>query len=217
MIGGSYDISLDSEDVHPFGFRFNPLTSEWSTLKPMNFDRCRFSLNRIGESLIAVGGFSEGIFDRWEDPAVASSVERYDPKCDEWTILKPLPEACRSRHAGVSYKSKLFISGGVDQFGNVLDSFYEYDSITDSWEKKINITARADHVMVIRDKKIYFCGGWEEVDGQRRLLSAIECFNIEDSTISIVTHIPTPRFHTGIALISDKIYFVGGFAADGLK
>lgn len=214
VIGGSYDISLDSEDVHPFGFRYDPLASEWSTLKPMNFDRCRFSLNRLGESLIAVGGFSEGIFDRLEDQAVAS-VEKYDMLRDEWTLLKPMPGAYRSRHAGVSFKNKLFISGGIDQYGNVMDSFYEYDLTTDMWEKKLNIAPRADHVMVRVDKNIYFCGGWEELDGQRRLLTAIECFNIEDSTIRTVTHIPTPRFHPGIAIISHKIYFVGGFAADG--
>lgn len=213
VIGGSYDISLESEDVHPFGFRYDPLTSEWNTLKPMNFDRCRFSLNVSGDSLIAVGGYSEGIFDRLEDQAV-SSVEKYNPERDEWIMLKPMPEY-RSRHAGASYKNKLFISGGVDQFGNVMDSFFEYDLTTDEWEKRANITPRADHVMLRFEKKIYLCGGWEEVDGQRRLLSAIDCFNCETSTISVVTHIPTPRFHAGIAIFNNKIYFVGGFAADG--
>lgn len=33
VIGGSYDINLDNEDVHPFGFKYNPLTSEWNTIK----------------------------------------------------------------------------------------------------------------------------------------------------------------------------------------
>lgn len=215
VIGGSYDISLDNEDVHPFGFKFNPLTSEWSTIKPMNFDRCRFSLNVLENSLIAVGGHSEGIFQRLDEQAGnVASVEKYDPSRDSWLMLSPMPEY-RSQHAGSTYKNKLFISGGIDQYGNVLDSFYEYDSTTDNWTKICNLTPRADHVMLRLDKKIFICGGWEEIDGQRRLVSAIECYDIITSTISVVTYVQTPRYHAGITMINNQIYFIGGFAADG--
>lgn len=213
VIGGSYDISLDNEDVHPFGFKYNPLTCEWKSIKPMNFDRCRFSLNVLEDSLIAVGGHSEGILEEQDGYNVAS-VEKYAPDADSWVMLTPMPEY-RSQHAGSTYKNKLFISGGIDQYGNVLDSFYEYDSTTDVWTKICNLTPRADHVMLRVDKKIYICGGWEEVDSQRRLISAIECYDVSTSTISIVTHIQTPRYHAGITSLNNKIYFIGGFAADG--
>lgn len=217
VIGGSYDINLDNEDVHPFGFKYNPLTTEWSTIKPMNFDRCRFSLNVLEDSLIAVGGHSEGIVQRLDEQAGnVASVEKYNPKSDEWTMLTPMPEY-RSRHAGSSYKNKLFISGGIDQWGNVLDSFFQFDSSTEAWTKICQITPRADHVMLRVEKKIFLCGGWEEVDGQRRLISAIECIDVgnENGEISVITNIPTPRFHAGITVINNKIYIVGGFAADG--
>lgn len=216
VIGGSYDINLDNEDVHPFGFKYNPLTSEWSTIKPMNFDRCRFSLNVIEGSLIAVGGHSEGLFQRVDnhEGQNVATVERYDVNTDSWTILTELPEY-RSQHAGCSYETSLYISGGIDHYGNVLDSFYQYDNSTDKWTKICNLTARADHVMLRVDKKIYICGGWNEVDGQRRLISAIECFDIKTSTISTITHIKTPRFHAGITIINNKIYVIGGFATDG--
>lgn len=36
IVGGSYDINLDNEDVHPFGFKYNPMTSEWNTIKVIN-------------------------------------------------------------------------------------------------------------------------------------------------------------------------------------
>lgn len=38
IVGGSYDINLDNEDVHPFGFKYNPLTSEWNTIKVENLN-----------------------------------------------------------------------------------------------------------------------------------------------------------------------------------
>lgn len=216
VIGGSYDISLDNEDVHPFGFAYNPLTSEWSTIKPMNFDRCRFSLNVLEDSLIAVGGHSEGIHQRVDDQfnSTIATVEKYDPKKDNWVMLASMPEY-RSQHAGCTYRKKLFISGGIDRYGFVLDSFYEYDSTANSWKKLSNLTPRADHVMLRVGKKIYICGGWEEVDGLRRLVSAIERYDIITSTIDVVTHIQEPRYHSGITILNNKIYFIGGFAADG--
>lgn len=214
VIGGSYDISLDNEDVHPFGFKFNPLTSEWTTIKPMNFDRCRFSLNVLEDSLIAVGGHSESIVQRLEQAGNVASVEKYNPETDEWTMLASMPQY-RSQHAGVTYKNKLYISGGIDQYGNVLDTFYEYDSTTDVWTKLCHLTPRADHVMLRLGTKIYFCGGWEEVDGHQRLISSIDCFDIVNSVVSVVTHIHTPRYHAGITLMGNKIFIIGGFAADG--
>lgn len=63
----------------------------------------------------------------------------------------------------------------------------------------------------------YFSGGWEESDGQRRLVSAIECFDLSNEEISIVTHMHTPRYHAGITMIKNQIWFIGGFASDGKK
>ena len=210
VIGGSYDISLDNEDVHPFGFKFNPLTSEWSTIKPMNYDRCRFSLNVLEDALIAVGGHSEGLVQAGN----VAPVEKYVPTNDEWIMLAPMPQF-RSQHAGITYNNKLFISGGIDQYGNVLDSFYQYDLSTDIWTRIASLTPRVDHVMLRLGSKIYFCGGWEEVDGHQRLVSAIDCYDINTATISVVTHIRTPRYHAGITLMKNKIFIIGGFAADG--
>jgi kelch-like protein 26 len=180
----------------------------------MNYDRCRFSLNVIENSLIAVGGHSEGLFQRLDDTNNVATVERYDVEADSWTILASMPEY-RSQHAGASFDNFLYISGGIDHFGNILDSFYQYDITCDKWTKICNLQARADHVMLCVDKKIYICGGWQEFDGQRRLVSAIECFDIKTNTISTLTHIHTPRYHAGITLINNKIYIIGGFATDG--
>lgn len=219
VIGGSYDISLDNEDVHPFGFKYNPLLMEWSTIKPMNFDRCRFSLNVLDETLIAVGGHSEGFFQRLDDAnneanANVATVEKYDLASDSWTLLKSMPEY-RCQHAATTYKHLLFVSGGIDQYGGVLDTFYTYDSTKDDWMKICNLTPRADHVLLRVDNKVFIVGGWQEEDGQRRLVSAVECYDIGSSSISIITHVPTARYHAGITLIDEKIYIIGGFAADG--
>lgn len=217
VIGGSYDISLDNEDVHPFGFKYNPLTSEWTTIKPMNSDRCRFSLNVLEGFLIAVGGHNEGFSHQMDDQVEnnVASVEKYDPSTDSWAILTPMMDGNRSQHAGATYKDKLYISGGIDSYGAVLNTLYEYDLTSDTWSKTSNITPRADHVMLRQDKKFFFCGGWQESEGQRRLISAIECYDINTSSMSVITNIPTPRFHAGVTMIGNKIYFIGGFAADG--
>ncbi|CRK90421.1 CLUMA_CG004150, isoform A [Clunio marinus] len=215
VIGGSYDISLDNEDIHPFGFKYNPLSSEWSTIKPMNFDRCRFSLNVLEDSLIAVGGHSEGDSQRMVEDINVATVEKYDPLTDNWIMRSSMPQY-RSQHAGATYKEKLYISGGIDQYGSVISSLYEYSLTTDCWTKVSTMTPRADHVMLRVGKKIYICGGWEDFDGHRRLVPAIDCFDIDSETVTIVSYIPTPRYHTGITMVNNKIYFIGGFAADDI-
>lgn len=58
VVGGCYNVCLN-EYIHPFGFRFNPMANKWTTLAPMQSDRCRFSLNFVAGLLYAVGGVSE--------------------------------------------------------------------------------------------------------------------------------------------------------------
>jgi hypothetical protein len=128
VVGGSYELDMNFLDSHPFGFKYCPLSQIWTTIKPMNFERCRFSLNEVGGYLVAVGGLSfVGGHAEGQEGGSVASVEKYDASSDIWTILKPLPFGGLSQHSGCSYQNKLFISGGIDHFGSVLNSIYCFD------------------------------------------------------------------------------------------
>lgn len=214
VIGGCYDISLE-EYIHPFGFRYCPIKNKWETIAPLQQDRCRFSLNVVGHSLIAVGGNSE--MDDDGDRSV-STCEQYDPIADKWTYIESLPEY-RTQHAGAAFGATLYISGGLDLYGAVLGSLWSYYSFNEKWEKLPNMLhPRADHVMFTINRKLYVCGGWYEMNGQRILADSIDCYDLFSKTPSWhqVTRIPTPKYHAGIVAVQEKIYIIGGFCSDDI-
>lgn len=219
VVGGCYNDSLE-EYIHPFGFRYSPMTNKWSTISPMLQDRCRFSLNVVGQHLYAIGGVSEtnnnvynnNNVDR--DDVDEDTGECYNPETDTWLHIAPLPGS-RTQHAGTSVDGHLYISGGLENL-NVLTTFYRYYPTHDLWEKLPEmLSPRADHVMLSIEDEIYVCGGWHEnthVDA-RTLNDTIDRYNAERREWEVVTTVPTPRFHAGIVAVHSKIYIIGGFSA----
>ena len=58
IVGGCFNQGLQ-ENIHPFGFCYNPRIDKWNTIAAMTRERCRFSLTECGGKLYAVGGCSE--------------------------------------------------------------------------------------------------------------------------------------------------------------
>lgn len=220
VVGGCYNVCL-KEYIHPFGFRYNPMTNKWTTINPMQQDRCRFSLNFVGSYLYAIGGASE--YDESEEVWLqeldieTSNSERYDPETDTWEYITAIPEN-RTQHAGAGHKDFLYVAGGLERH-RVLSTFWRFDPKTNKWEPLPDMLCpRADHVILVIDDKLYVCGGWCE-DYQtenRRLVETIDVFDIELCTWKTVTKIPTPKYHAGIVAIETKIYIIGGFYSDAM-
>lgn len=211
IVGGCYNVCL-KEYIHPFGFRYNPITNKWSTIKPMQQDRCRFSLNALGNRLFAVGGVSEhDDDDGLNSESSNSNVEAYDLATDVWTYVTPMPEK-RSQHAGATLNDLLYISGGLDR-QHVQSSFWRFDPEECTWTVLPDmLTPRADHSMFAVDGKLYVCGGWyeEQSSDSQHPVETIDQFVFETNTWKTVTTIPTPKYHTGIVAIDRSIYIVGG-------
>lgn len=212
-VGGSYDISLE-EYIHPFGFKYCPIANKWTTIMPMKQDRCRFSLNVVENHLIAVCGNSLYEEEAANDPPV-SNAEKYSPENDKWEFIARIPEY-RVQHAGASYKSHLYISGGLDISGNALQTMYCYNFFQDYWTKLANMPSpRADHSMLQIEAKLYLVGGWNEINGNRTLVSTIDVYDLQTQAWSVLTTVPNPKYHAGITNIGEKIYIIGGFCSDG--
>ncbi|XP_063708543.1 kelch-like protein 12 [Culicoides brevitarsis] len=217
VVGGCYDISLE-EYIHPFGFRYCPITNKWQTISPMNQDRCRFSLNVVGSRIYAIGGVSESHDDDMYDGGETnySSGEVYNPETDKWEFITALPEY-RSQHASCAVDRYLYISGGLDQFGGVLSTFWKYNTTCNYWTQlPPMLTGRADHVILNIGAKLYICGGWYEINTTRILAGTIDVFNYATNSWSTLTRIPTPKFHAGIVHLNNKIYIIGGFCSDDI-
>ena len=53
VVGGCYNQGLE-ENIHPFGFCYNPRQDKWTTTSAMIRERCRFTLTECGGKLYAV-------------------------------------------------------------------------------------------------------------------------------------------------------------------
>lgn len=219
VVGGCYNVCL-KEYIHPFGFRYNPITNKWSSIKPMQQDRCRFSLNALDQRLYAVGGVSEHD-DEDSDADTSggdnSNVEVYDPAADSWKYITSIPEK-RSQHAGTAHNRHLYISGGLDR-QRVLASFWRYDPKQDVWQPLPDmLRARADHSMFGIENKIYVCGGWTEeaITEHRNPVESIDVFDIETNCWHTVTAIPTPKYHAGCVAVDKRIYILGGLLSHSM-
>ncbi|KAJ9587276.1 hypothetical protein L9F63_019207 [Diploptera punctata] len=96
VVGGCFNQSLQ-ENIHPFGFRYSPRYNKWTTMAPMQRERCRFSLNVLSGHLYAIGGASEV-----DDEEEVSACECYNPETDSWESVRPLP-GYRTQHAGATW------------------------------------------------------------------------------------------------------------------
>lgn len=215
VVGGCFNQSLHQENVHPFGFRYNALAGEWSTMAPMRWERCRFALCVARDHLYAVGGAGEVLGDVDAPEDGEAHCERYDPLTDIWMPVAPLPGA-RTQHAGAAWGPYLFVSGGLNA-DSVLSALLRYDTRSDSWETMMPMsTPRADHSMVVYGDRLVVCGGWYEDGGTgtRVLAESVESYDIAANTWTAVTTVPTPRYHAGVAVLGSWLYTVGGFHSD---
>ncbi|KAM8913672.1 kelch domain-containing protein 7A [Spinachia spinachia] len=118
-------------------FCFNPLTSIWKEICPMNEARPRCKLAALEGCVYAIGG------------ECLSSVERYDPRWDRWTFVAPLPNDtfAVAHHVTVS-TGELFVSGGT-----LRCMLLRYSPRADSWKPSLLVGGKdrtADMVAVGR-------------------------------------------------------------------
>ena len=67
----------------------------------------------------------------------------------------------------------------------------------------------------INQYQILVIGGWTYgIETQRRLIDSIDIFDYQNGQWQNETKIPTPRFHSGVALVGEKLHIVGGFHSD---
>lgn len=102
-------------------FCFNPLTSIWTEISPMNEARPRCKLAALEGHVYAIGG------------ECLSSVERYDPRSDRWTFVAPLPnDTFAVAHHVTVCNGELFVSGGSLRY-----MLLRYSPKTNSWRQSL--------------------------------------------------------------------------------
>ncbi|XP_017264144.1 kelch domain-containing protein 7A [Kryptolebias marmoratus] len=104
-------------------FCYNPLTSIWKEISPMNEARPRCKLAALDGYIYAIGG------------ECLSSVERYDPRLDRWTFVAPLPnDTFAVAHHVTVCSGELFVSGGTLRY-----MLLRYNPKTNTWRPSLMV------------------------------------------------------------------------------
>uniref|UniRef100_A0A3B5M5H3 Kelch domain containing 7A n=1 Tax=Xiphophorus couchianus TaxID=32473 RepID=A0A3B5M5H3_9TELE len=107
-------------------FCYNPLTSIWKEICPMNEARPRCKLAALDGYIYAIGG------------ECLSSVERYDPRQDRWTFVAPLPnDTFAVAHHVTVCSGELFVSGGTLRY-----ILLRYNPKTNTWRPSLIVGSK---------------------------------------------------------------------------
>lgn len=104
-------------------FCYNPVTSIWKEISPMNEARPHCKLAALEGYIYAIGG------------ECLSTVERYDPRMDRWTFVAPLPnDTFAVAHRVTVCNGELFVSGGTLRY-----TLLRYNPKTDAWRPSLMV------------------------------------------------------------------------------
>ncbi|XP_055336905.1 kelch-like protein 1 [Paramacrobiotus metropolitanus] len=111
------------------------LRDEWREVAPMLTPRAEESLAALNGRVYAAGGYSLLVAEG--DPL--TSVEAYDPLCNAWSAVAPLPLGL-SGAVMVACGGRLFLFGGGSP--EERGCSFSYDPATDTWTKLHDMPTR---------------------------------------------------------------------------
>lgn len=133
----------------------------------------------------------------------------YAPGWDEWRTLKPLPHSSAAG-ALVEFRGKLYLFGGVDTNGIVLDLVQEYDPEAETWRGRARMPLACEHIgAALLDTLIYVVAGRENgVSGVS--LTAFNAYNPVTNQWQSLPNLPTARSGLSLAAAKGRLYAIGG-------
>jgi hypothetical protein len=152
----------------------------------------------VDDQIYVIGGLSGS--------AINSAVTRYDPNTNLWVELSAKPTPVSHVHAE-TLRGRIYIPGGEDSDGTVLDTFEAFDPRTQQWEKLPSLPApRSRYALASAEGRLYLFGGW---DGETyRTETFIYDLSLDEWLEG--PPLPTPRRYAAASSIDDRIYVVGG-------
>ncbi|WAR03750.1 KLH20-like protein [Mya arenaria] len=212
LAGGSirkinYRGSISIEGVSNMFFVFDHTSLSWVQKAKMQIPRCMFDLTIVDGYGYAVGGM---------DGTVLSSVERYDPCSNTWSLLAPLPQPLRFT-TSVSLKGKLYVFGGENS-ETIVNTAYRYDPCSDTWTELVAMaTGRVLAGSVVHHGKIYVIGGngkvsdkWKREYLPEYCVSSVEIYDPDSNSWSPGPELPNALCGAGVVKFGGTILIVGG-------
>ena len=177
-------------------------TGSWQSFSPMPSSRQEVGVGVADGKIYVVGGFSSG--------SSVNTVERYDPKTDQWESIAALPAANPLNHVGVATANGLlFVIGGLRQNFGAVDTVFCYAPSTESWSQKASMpTARGALGVATTGNIIYAAGG--SPSARENDFAAYD--SVADQW-TVLPDMPTPRNHFAAAAVDNRFFALSGRSA----
>ncbi|NWR50316.1 KLH20 protein, partial [Regulus satrapa] len=173
-------------------------TNEWRMVASMSKRRCGVGVSVLDDLLYAVGGH--------DGSSYLNSVERYDPKTNQWSSDVAPTSTCRTSVGVAVLGGYLYAVGGQDGV-SCLNIVERYDPKENKWTRVASMSTRRLGVAVaVLGGFLYAVGG---SDGTSPL-NTVERYNPQENRWHTIAPMGTRRKHLGCAVYQDMIYAVGG-------
>jgi N-acetylneuraminic acid mutarotase len=131
-----------------------------------------------------------------------------------WTIGKSMPTP-RTEIAVTLVEDKIYVIGGFDKFGNVLDTVEVYDITTDTWKTVEPLPQPLHHIAATTfNGSIYVIGGYTNNNWMPS--SNLYIYDPKNDIWIEGSQMPTARGALTAVFIDKKLYAIGGEGVDGI-
>lgn len=179
------------------------VSSRWKARVALPSPRARLAVVATADGILAIGGVSNG--------QVVGIVEQYLPSEDQWVPLADKPRAVANIGA-VSLGGVVYVPGGYDADGRVLDILEIYDTRTDTWAAGPSLPApRCAYALAAVQEQVYLFGGW---DG-RRYTNSVFRYDPLSERWEELSPMPVSLGFQAAAVVDGKVYLIGGY--DGAR
>ncbi|XP_056263451.1 kelch-like protein 2 isoform X2 [Pseudoliparis swirei] len=117
---------LEDGDGTDFTQVYNPKTSVWTEVAPMQIARSGSVACMLKGKIYAIGGWHASTEN-------SDKVECYSPKTDQWTMCAPMKER-RYRPVADVVDGKIYVLGGTQSWDRYFETNERYCDETDTWE-----------------------------------------------------------------------------------
>ena len=117
----------DDYECLPSAERLTDLDGKWQNIQPMQEPRRWLAAVNCNGVVYAIGGQSGK-----ENSTRLKTVEKYDSTRDQWKYVSDMNTA-RCTHAACVLRGKIYVVGGLDNDGKVVQEIECYDPLNDAW------------------------------------------------------------------------------------
>lgn len=171
----------------------------WEKRRSMQEERSWIGMASVSGKIYAIGGMTGPQGQR------LNSVERYDPKTNEWQYVAPMPTA-RSSPGAVAVRDQIYVMGGFPATGTttVVEAF---DPQKNAWRTGLAPmpTKRFDLASAAIGDIIYTMGGYDV-----REMNVVEAYDTLNDRWSTLPPMPTARYALQAVVVDGKIWAMGG-------